>query len=212
VAEDKSGSPRGAGGAAAELTLGEYIAEARKRRGLSVEDVTAETRLPANYVRMLETDDYGAISDQLYLVPFLRRYATFLGLDAEEIASRFVREVQRAETTNVRMSEPIPMVKRTKPRRWRALVLAIVIVILLAVAALFGWERIETLRNALSPAAPPTPSATNPPAASAAPPAEQTQAPQAPAAGASEAPFATTITPAAPAAAPSTATHSLPEN
>ena len=46
---------------------------------------------------MIERSDYGLISDQLYLMPFLRRYAAFLDLDGEEVAMRFVREVQRAE-------------------------------------------------------------------------------------------------------------------
>ena len=56
-----------------------------------------ETRLPPHYLRMMESNDYSEISDQLYLVPFLRRYAGFLELDQEDVAMRFVREVQRAD-------------------------------------------------------------------------------------------------------------------
>jgi cytoskeletal protein RodZ len=67
---------------------------------------------------MLESSDYSQISDQLYLVPFLRRYATFLELDPEEMAIRFVREVQRADSSppGVRMSEPLIGERRKRAR------------------------------------------------------------------------------------------------
>jgi cytoskeletal protein RodZ len=85
---------------------------------------------------MIETDSYGLISDQLYLVPFLRRYATFLGLDAEDVASRFVRDVQHAEANVVRISQEITMVTRRRRggagRRFALYVLFVVVLILLA--------------------------------------------------------------------------------
>ena len=64
---------------------------------------------------MIESSDYGLISDQLYLMPFLRRYAAFLNLDGEEVAMRFVREAQRAEVAAVpRMSEPLALHDRKR--------------------------------------------------------------------------------------------------
>ena len=77
---------------------------------VEMEQVVAEAHLPAHYIKMIETDNYGMIADQLYLVPFLRRYATFLGLDAEDVASRFVSQVQHTESTAVRISQPLTMV------------------------------------------------------------------------------------------------------
>jgi len=104
----------GASNAEPEISLGQVVTEARERKGLTREQVVTEAHLPAHYVKMIETDSYGMISDQLYLVPFLRRYATFLGLDAEDVASRFVRDVQHAEANVVRLSQEIRVVtKRT---------------------------------------------------------------------------------------------------
>jgi len=80
-------------------SLGAFLIGAREGRGLTAEDVVRETRLPHHYLRMMETNDYSEISDQLYLVPFLRRYATFLELDQEDVAMRFIREVQRADSS-----------------------------------------------------------------------------------------------------------------
>jgi len=92
-----------------EPGLGKILTGARERRGVSRAQVAEETRIPSHYIDMIESSDYGLISDQLYLMPFLRRYAAFLKLDGEEIAMRFVREVQRAESVAAtqRMSEPL---------------------------------------------------------------------------------------------------------
>ena len=102
----------GASVAEPEISLGQVVTEARERKGLTREQVVLEAHLPAHYVKMIETDSYGMISDQLYLVPFLRRYATFLGLDAEDVASRFVREVQHAEANVVRISQELKVVTK----------------------------------------------------------------------------------------------------
>ena len=126
----------GASTAEPEISLGKIVTEARERKGLTREQVVLEAHLPAHYVKMIETDSYGLISDQLYLVPFLRRYATFLGLDAEDVASRFVRDVQHAEANVVRISQEITMVTRRRRggagRRFALYVLFVVVLILLA--------------------------------------------------------------------------------
>jgi cytoskeleton protein RodZ len=89
---------------------------------------------------MIETDDYELISDRLYLVPFLRRYATFLGLDAEEIASRFVSNVQHAEANVVRISQEITVVAK-KPGRLGRIAFAVMIAAVLVLLADFAYRR-----------------------------------------------------------------------
>jgi Helix-turn-helix domain len=113
-------------------SLGTFLIAARERRGLTAAEVVAETRLPAHYLQMMETNDYSKISDRLYLVPFLRRYASFLALDQEDVAMRFVREVQRADSIPpARLDQPLV----AEPHRRRGWTGAIVVVGFLAVAA-----------------------------------------------------------------------------
>jgi cytoskeletal protein RodZ len=115
-------------GAETEPSLGKTLAAARERRGVSRDEVASQTRIPAHYLDMIESSDYGLISDQLYLMPFLRRYAAFLNLEGEEIAMRFVREVQRAEGAAVpRMSEPLAVHDNKHPQWGRAAVVTIVV-------------------------------------------------------------------------------------
>jgi cytoskeleton protein RodZ len=138
-------------GAAAEPSLGHVITEARERKGLTREQVANEAHLPPHYVKMIETDSYDMISDRLYLVPFLRRYATFLGLDAEEVASRFVSNVQHAESNVVRISQEITMVGK-KPGSSRRIVFAVLVGAVVLLLVDFAWRHFED--REVSPAAP----------------------------------------------------------
>ena len=138
-------------GVESEPSLGHLITESRERKGLTREQVATEAHLPPHYVKMIETDSYDMISDRLYLVPFLRRYATFLGLDAEEIASRFVSNVQHAEANVVRISQEITMVEK-KPGSRRRIVFAVLVGAVVLMLADFAWRRFED--HEASPPAP----------------------------------------------------------
>lgn len=112
----------------AESSVGRFLSGARERRGLTREAAAKESHIPNHYLRMLESNDYSMISDQLYVLPFLRRYATFLALDPEEIAVRFVREVQRADNTPpTRIDEPLRGPRGKRPR-WLGIAGAIVLI------------------------------------------------------------------------------------
>ncbi len=159
----------GADGAEAQPSLGHIITESRERKGMTREQVAGETHLPAHYIKMIETDSYDLISDRLYLVPFLRRYATFLGLDAEEIASRFVSDVQHAEANVVRISQEITMVAK-RPAVASRIAFAVLIAAVLVLLADFAWRRFVDH-------APPAPAPVASPAAMAPAAESNTQAP-----------------------------------
>ena len=184
-------SDPGAEGAAPEPSLGHVITEARERKGLTREQVATDAHLPPHYVKMIESDSYDMISDRLYLVPFLRRYATFLGLDAEEIASRFVSNVQHAEANVVRISQEITMVAK-KPGAGGRIAFAVLIAAVTILLADFAWRRFEEHEAAVpAPAAAPAAMAPN----QSLPPATVVTNPEA--AGAASAPQPATVPPAA---------------
>jgi len=150
VADGKS-EISGAGGARGDVSLGKLLTEARKNGGFTSEQVAAETHIPPHYIKAIETDDYGMISDQLYLLPFLRRYAAFIGLDPEDVASRFVREVQKAESSAAKASEPIPMIttERRSGEGGRYGFAIVVLLILAGLAALLAWKRQALMQHVM---------------------------------------------------------------
>src|SRR3977135_4016434 len=61
--------------------IGASLREARTRRGLSLDDVTAGLRIRERYVTALEEERWELPPGEAYSKGFLRMYAEFLGLD-----------------------------------------------------------------------------------------------------------------------------------
>lgn len=186
------------------MSLGRYLKDARERTSLTPEDIVTETRIPRDYLRMLESDDYSRISDQLYLLPFLRRYATFLGLDPEEVAMMFVREVQRADNSpsGARLDAPLENSRRRRnPNRTRLVVIGVLIV-LAAVAYALQMRHHDSAETAAS-ATQETPDTTESPSTMESPATDATaQTPPASAPPAAAAPAAAQPPPSSPPGAP----------
>jgi transcriptional regulator with XRE-family HTH domain len=126
-----------------EQTLGQLMTETRKHSGLSREEVADRTHIPAYYVRMIESDSYDAIPDQLYLLPFFRRYADFLGLDAKKVVSRFICDFEKAE--NEVVETPASSAYAKALQKWRQVAAATVIGAILLPCIAWG---IGTMRTA----------------------------------------------------------------
>ena len=73
--------------------IGATLREARERRQLTWEQVEAETKIRAKYLRALEEEEFDSLPSGTYVRGFLRAYASYLGLDGrlfvDEYASRF---------------------------------------------------------------------------------------------------------------------------
>jgi cytoskeleton protein RodZ len=80
------------------------LRSAREAREMTLREVSERIHVPAQYLTMLEANDYSGIADELYLLPFVRTYADFLGLDAGALSGRFMRAMLPVE----RYAEPVP--------------------------------------------------------------------------------------------------------
>lgn len=69
--------------------LGQRFRAAREARGLSLPEVVEQVRIRAVYLAAIENEDWSAIGAPVYIRGFLRTYARFLGLDAEEVVAEF---------------------------------------------------------------------------------------------------------------------------
>jgi cytoskeletal protein RodZ len=138
-------------------SLGKIMAMAREARGFTREQAAKASNIPGYYLTMIESDDYSSIADQLYLLPFLRRYAAFVALEPEEVASRFIREVQRADMNPGRSSEPIVMIADRKPFPWRLIMMVVGALIVAGAIGWFGYRHFMARRSAEPISAAPAP-------------------------------------------------------
>ncbi len=70
-------------------SIGEKLKAAREARKLSVKEVAKETNITYKYVEALEDEDFDKFPGETYLLGFLRSYAEYLKLDADEIIQSY---------------------------------------------------------------------------------------------------------------------------
>lgn len=125
------------------MSVGETLARAREARGLSVEDVSEQTRIRAGLIRQIEADNFDGCGGAVYARGHLRSLAKIIGIDPEELVGEFDRE---------HFGEPAPAlvpvpavdpheaarVDRRRPNWAAAMGVALVVICVLAGVSLFG--------------------------------------------------------------------------
>ena len=91
------------------LTLGVILQQARQKQHIKLSSVSKKLCIKETYLKALEEGHYYVFPALVYGAGFLRAYATFLGLDANELAERF-----RRETTDIKV-EPLDMPRVSEP-------------------------------------------------------------------------------------------------
>jgi hypothetical protein len=72
-------------------TFGPVLRAARERRGVTLKQIEAETKIGTELWAALEENNLSSWPKQLYARSYIRDYATRVGLDAEEIVNEFCR-------------------------------------------------------------------------------------------------------------------------
>jgi cytoskeleton protein RodZ len=117
-------------------SIGEKLRLAREQHTYTLDQVARDTRVARRFLQALEEEDFSAFPGETYAMGFLRTYAEYLGLDADELIGLF-RNLQIQE-------QPLPMNELLDTRRHippRLLYLgggAAVVVI--AIVALVLWQ------------------------------------------------------------------------
>lgn len=75
------------------MSVGQNIANARARKGMTVAEVAAITRILPGTVAAIEVDDYDELPSDVYVRGFIRSIARVLDMDVQEILLSFDREV-----------------------------------------------------------------------------------------------------------------------
>jgi cytoskeleton protein RodZ len=100
-------APRGHG-------LGDALRSARQSYELSLAEVAGVLRIKEQYLAALEENDPRALPAGAYATGFLRAYAAYLGLDAEEMVRRFKNEKAHL-TPAPELNFPVPLTERGIP-------------------------------------------------------------------------------------------------
>lgn len=130
-------------------SAGERLRAAREEKGLSLEDLAAQTRIPLRHLQSLEQGDWSRLPAPTYTIGFAKSYASAVGIDRNEIAEDLRAEMggQRLDPANAEVFQPADP-GRTMPK-W--LVLAAIGGIILVVLVL-SWLNERSLEGEPAPA------------------------------------------------------------
>ncbi|HZT87331.1 MAG TPA: RodZ domain-containing protein [Stellaceae bacterium] len=98
----------------AYVSVGETLQERREELHLTLDDVADGLRIKSAYLAALERGRLEELPGQTYAIGFVRAYADYLGLDSEEMLSRFKAETA-AFDTRPDLAFPVPLAERSLP-------------------------------------------------------------------------------------------------
>lgn len=75
------------------LTVGNLLKKAREHSGKPIEEIAQVIRIKPDYLRKIEQNDFTDFNSSTFVKGFIRSYASFLGLDAENIVALFRRQI-----------------------------------------------------------------------------------------------------------------------
>lgn len=75
------------------LTVGNLLKKAREHSGKPIEEIAQIIRIKPDYLHKIEINDFSGFNSSTFVKGFIRSYASFLGLDAENIVALFRRQI-----------------------------------------------------------------------------------------------------------------------
>ena len=70
-------------------SIGERLRSAREAKKLAIRDVAKETNIAPRYIEALEAEEFDRFPGETYIAGFLRSYAEFLKIDADEMIQSY---------------------------------------------------------------------------------------------------------------------------
>jgi cytoskeleton protein RodZ len=119
--------------------LGEEFRIAREARGLTLSDVAEQIHIRSVYLNAIENEDWKAIGAPVYVRGFLRTYARFLGLPAEEAVAHFNESAPPERPAAASAVLDFSDDRRSGPSLW-AIVGTLVALVLVAFVVYEYWQ------------------------------------------------------------------------
>jgi cytoskeletal protein RodZ len=120
------------------LAFGRYLRQQRELRGLSVEAVAKATKISPTLVAALESGQSERFPERIFVLNYIRSYATAVGLSPDEALNRFheIPEAPRAETFDPAALE-LDRRAHASTAAWSTLAAVLVVGLLLALNGMY---------------------------------------------------------------------------
>jgi cytoskeleton protein RodZ len=136
----------------ANLKAGEILRQARIAKGLELQEISSAIHVRVGQLKALEENHLDALPGMTYALGFLKSYATYLKLDANDIAAKFKAENGAAPRPSIAHSEPLAQSKMPDPFLLGAAGVCVIIIMLVWAVFSGGDEEDREIANAIPPA------------------------------------------------------------
>jgi len=86
--------------------VGATLRDARARKGLSLKQVAAATKIPVHTLELIERNDLHRLPGGIFVRGFLRSYAAEVGLDPDAVVSEFLQQMPPEDAAHGTAREP----------------------------------------------------------------------------------------------------------
>jgi cytoskeletal protein RodZ len=130
-------------------SFGEYLRKERESRSVSLEEISAATRIRKVFLEAIEGDDTDKLPAEVFLMGFLKAYASYVGLDKDEVLLQYKRHLDSLKNVEEIARPP------KKPLLSRRLLIVSPLAIILIVFLFFYFypgknEEIKTRTDVIS--------------------------------------------------------------
>ncbi|RKS74900.1 cytoskeletal protein RodZ [Actinomadura pelletieri DSM 43383] len=149
------------------MSIGETLAEERQRAGLSVTQVSLQTRIRETVIRGIEADDFAACGGNFYARGHIRSISRVIGIDPEPLVAEFDATHGGAPQPVSAVSafepeQPVAFRERRSPNWSAAMALALAAVVIYGVFHVVGQGGGPEQRTARQVAGTPAPTTSAP--------------------------------------------------
>jgi cytoskeletal protein RodZ len=120
--------------------VGAALRAAREQRGLTLAQAEEGTKIRQRFLQALEDNDYTLLGGDIYVRGFLKNYASFLGLNANELLPPTESVVPIVNPSASRETEILSLPLRDTSFPFGRIILMVLLFVMLGVAAYYLWQ------------------------------------------------------------------------
>jgi cytoskeletal protein RodZ len=118
--------------------FGEHLRREREMRGVSLDEISAATRISTRFLEAIEKDQWDQLPGGVFNRGFIRSIARFLGLDEDSLVAEYALGNSNGAQAHAPAAAAAP---NRMPRNWRPAATAAVVVALIVAGGIFGLHR-----------------------------------------------------------------------
>jgi cytoskeleton protein RodZ len=136
--------------------FGGKLRQARERRGISLRQIAATTKISVAALEALERNDTSKLPGGIFSRAFVRSYALEIGLDPDETVREFLDRFQGGPAAPVVTTMTIPQaeIEFERKRQLAARVFIVAVIVMIVVAAVIVYFVLKARPESLDPSRP----------------------------------------------------------